>query len=1430
MDDEHLPCADYDLAVVGTGLIECIVAGAAARVGKRVVHLDPNDFYGGDWASFALEGFIGYVRSTPERPRSPVGAGAAGYEGKAVVDPVVAAPAPRFTGVEEWRNPVPTLLGGRGTVAQIQHQLGLDGRLSAGDTLSQAAGVLGLGGAGVSMSDVCRALAIPTGEAAVDTAEKSAEPAESAVEDGGDAHSSQRHVWLPHHNVEWWATVQQAWQTGAAIASLNELEARLQTLAPGVDIGALRSMVTLYPGTEAPFLQSTLPHIIQRAMALPSLLEGAAPMPILQQGSSGVVELPRTVAASLLANMFLCNFPAVEDDQMPPRVTFSELFGGTQESGVAKLRMFVHYFERLCAEAARNALTDPTATAESTAHNTAALAELPRGVLSIRRNVVHAPPNWIQSPKPLRSVSVSTAVHDSAAEVSDSPADDTAAENAAEGGSQQLSQRPHGVEDAPAGCLQVDFANAYIGGGVLGRGCVQEEIRFAVCPESCVSMLICQRMTGELDSPSSTTDGAKGTSTVAAKGYSEALILTGMEQFSEYSGYGHGLRYSGDYVDTSTPRAEDGSLCISLIAIDALSKVGPPLVQLQDHYMQRELGKAFAGFSGPPVGDSSATSEAAVATGNWGCGVFGGFAPLKAVLQWMAASEFGRPMLYYPFDADFGPALQQLADVASAANKEEQQNCAGGSGQGFVTVGWMYRALIRFRAKLAARQAGKNEDKNGSASVDAQQLLTYLSEEIRGELAQRNQFEAQRRLSWEHLSSRQISRRYSLDIVPRLAFCRGPFVDLIVDSGLHRYAEFISIQGSYLFIEGGLHRVPCSKGEVFKDKFIAMKEKRVLMKFMQTVLSYEPAATGQSAVGVGTKSGALLTDESEVRRQHAAGVRGPEAAAASSRAAVDADAAELVGWLERPFLEFLKHKSLTGRLQAFILYALALLDGSDGLDGITTEQGLNALRRYMGCLGRFADTHTAFISTMYGAGEIPQAFCRCCAVYGGVYVLRRTMFRMLVGDGPLPPPEPEPEAAVDLAGTQPQTTVAQEPPQVSTAAVAASDVAAASDGAVGETAAAGQRNVFHGLICTAGQRLNARYLVAGTEHVSALVDSVGKDGASGIVVARAVCVATGASLVDGMGTILVVLPPQSLPKGQNPCCVRLQQMDKNAKLAPADQYVVHLTCSAPYGNSEEGEGEPPTSVQERLQGYLKEAVEMLFATAGCSEVVGATGDISTRQPRFSDAGCERAGPTLVWGVFFSRAIRTPSSQGGGDGESISPHNVFVAPDTWWGDIDFDAATKEAERIFKNIWPQASFLPALPDPDRQYQQEEEQLLLETEGTGDISATDFAPGRDVSVTFSDGMLGLQLEMDKQAGLIIVGGMADNGQAISSGRLSIGDILTTVAGQPVAAGISVEQVVKFLLQRPIYATKTRRLPCPKLRGLCHRRCSRSAAVRGP
>ena len=37
---------------------------------------------------------------------------------------------------------------------------------------------------------------------------------------------------------------------------------------------------------------------------------------------------------------------------------------------------------------------------------------------------------------------------------------------------------------------QVDFANRYVSGSTLGAGCVQEEIRFSICPELLVSRLV----------------------------------------------------------------------------------------------------------------------------------------------------------------------------------------------------------------------------------------------------------------------------------------------------------------------------------------------------------------------------------------------------------------------------------------------------------------------------------------------------------------------------------------------------------------------------------------------------------------------------------------------------------------------------------------------------------------------------------------------------------------------------------------------------------------------------------------------------------------------------------------------------------------------------------------------------------------------------
>lgn len=46
---------EYDVIVLGTGLTECVLSGLMSVNGKKVLHLDRNDYYGGESASLNLE-------------------------------------------------------------------------------------------------------------------------------------------------------------------------------------------------------------------------------------------------------------------------------------------------------------------------------------------------------------------------------------------------------------------------------------------------------------------------------------------------------------------------------------------------------------------------------------------------------------------------------------------------------------------------------------------------------------------------------------------------------------------------------------------------------------------------------------------------------------------------------------------------------------------------------------------------------------------------------------------------------------------------------------------------------------------------------------------------------------------------------------------------------------------------------------------------------------------------------------------------------------------------------------------------------------------------------------------------------------------------------------------------------------------------------
>lgn len=54
MTDSAVEDDKYDLVIEGTGLTEAILAAAASWTGKKVLHVDKNDFYGSHWATLSL--------------------------------------------------------------------------------------------------------------------------------------------------------------------------------------------------------------------------------------------------------------------------------------------------------------------------------------------------------------------------------------------------------------------------------------------------------------------------------------------------------------------------------------------------------------------------------------------------------------------------------------------------------------------------------------------------------------------------------------------------------------------------------------------------------------------------------------------------------------------------------------------------------------------------------------------------------------------------------------------------------------------------------------------------------------------------------------------------------------------------------------------------------------------------------------------------------------------------------------------------------------------------------------------------------------------------------------------------------------------------------------------------------------------------------
>ncbi|CAH2314801.1 rab s geranylgeranyltransferase component A 1 [Pelobates cultripes] len=184
-------------------------------------------------------------------------------------------------------------------------------------------------------------------------------------------------------------------------------------------------------------------------------------------------------------------------------------------------------------------------------------------------------------------------------------------------------------------------------------------------------------------------------------------------------------------------------------------------------------------------------------------------------------------------------------------------------------------------------------------------------------------------------------RRFNIDLVSKFLYSRGMLINLLIKSNVSRYTEFKNITRILTYYDGKIEQVPCSRADVFASKQLSMVEKRILMKFLTFCADYE---------------------------QHVE---------------------EYEDHKESTFSEFLKVKRLTPNLQHFILYSIAMVSTT-----ANTEDGLKATQHFLRCLGCYGNT--PFLFPLYGLGELPQCFCRMCAVFGGIYCLHHSLQCLVV--------------------------------------------------------------------------------------------------------------------------------------------------------------------------------------------------------------------------------------------------------------------------------------------------------------------------------------------------------------------------------------------------------------------------------------------------
>ncbi|CEF70674.1 GDP dissociation inhibitor [Strongyloides ratti] len=194
-------------------------------------------------------------------------------------------------------------------------------------------------------------------------------------------------------------------------------------------------------------------------------------------------------------------------------------------------------------------------------------------------------------------------------------------------------------------------------------------------------------------------------------------------------------------------------------------------------------------------------------------------------------------------------------------------------------------------------------------------------------------------------------RDWNVDLIPKFLMANGQLVKLLIHTGVTRYLEFKSIEGSYVYKGGSVYKVPADEVEALSTSLMGMFEKRRFKKFLVWVQGFDINDPN-------TFEGMDPTKDTMQQVYDKFGL--------------DENTADFTG------------------------HALALYRDDAYKDELFVKT-VQKIRLYSDSLARYGKS--PYLYPLYGLGELPQGFARLSAIYGGTYMLDKQVDEVVMENG-----------------------------------------------------------------------------------------------------------------------------------------------------------------------------------------------------------------------------------------------------------------------------------------------------------------------------------------------------------------------------------------------------------------------------------------------